>query len=838
MFFIKIMMMKKIIIFALMMGQIVVGLAQRGTLTGHVVDPEKKAPLAYASVGLLKSADSSVVNTQMTDKDGVFAFDAVASGKYHVKIYYVGYKEFISEEIEIGKADYDMGTIVLGELVEMLEKIEVVYKKPLFEQKLGKTIMNVESQPSAAGDNVLELLRKMPGVLVDNSDNISLQGKSGVLILLDDKDPHLSGDDLTNFLKSMPATSIERVEVIKNPSARYDAAGTAGIINLVTKHVRTNGINGSVWAGVSYESDWGTNEGFNLTGRTGKWVLNGSYYYMYSQSKFGFDSDRTSFIGGDTIRQTTNEKAEELWNSHNNFSSHGINFAADCYIDSVNTLSFAYRAQLFDAHFTALSANRIYRNDELTTAFRDVSRSNSFHGNHQFNVNFKHRFDTLGTTLYADATYSFAHDRSLTDREQPFFSDEFVTPLYNSYYKGIKRPGRMHVATAKIDLEIPVNPMLSLECGVKTSFIRNLNINNNYLNDSLMESQSNHFVYSESISAAYVQGNFQPTPMLTVQAGLRAEYAHITGKLLTTDEFNKQDYFDVFPSLQIDYQLPKMNTLSIALRSRITRPDYRSLNPFVDIEDEYNIQTGNPYLAPEYTYTATVDYSWHYMLFASLGYEFMRGGVEDMLYIDKVTNVALSRPENIGKMHGMRASLFANIPVGKWWMMMWNVNYSLGQQTFDYESSTEKSLVSSLQLFTMHTFTFCKHYSIDFGLWWMPLSRNTFGSSKGTVYSWAGFKASMFKDSFTVRLGMRNLFNSSKWVNHDVYPDGTVSNSRWMSGGIGVSLDLSYRFGKQRIQMQQRKGHDDEFDRMGSGSSGGNGGQSGAQGQQSGGQQR
>ena len=143
----------------------------------------------------------------------------------------MGYLDWFSEPFKLSGGSHDLGTIGLRKDSKMLEGATVVYKKPLFEQKMGKTIMNVESHPGTAGDNVLELLRKMPGVMVDNSDNISLQGKSGVLILIDDRDPHLSGDDLANFLKSMPATTIDRVEVMKNPSARYDAAGTSGIIN-------------------------------------------------------------------------------------------------------------------------------------------------------------------------------------------------------------------------------------------------------------------------------------------------------------------------------------------------------------------------------------------------------------------------------------------------------------------------------------------------------------------------------------------------------------------------------------------------------------------------------
>ena len=797
--------------------------AQKGTVRGKLTDAANQAPIGYASVMLLNSADSTIVTGDMSDKDGTFSIQNIPSGNYLVKVTFVGYIDWFSGSFKLSGGTHDLGTITLQKDSKMLEGATVVYKKPLFEQKMGKTIMNVESHPGTAGDNVLELLRKMPGITIDNNDNISLQGKSGVLVLIDDRDPHLSGDDLTNHLKSMPAVMIDRVEVIKNPSARYDAAGTSGIINLVTKKEHRNGINGSVWTGLDYNGSWGTNDGFNLTARVGKWTLSGSYYYMYHASKNGYDGTSVSLIQGDTIKQTANELADEFWNNKSIANFHGINFAADCYIDSVNTLSFSYQGNLFNANWTSDSKNRIYRNNELIQAFENKSLSKINHGNHQMNVNFKHLFDTIGTVLYADATYSINHSRNNNDREQPFYAGNFLTPLYDLHYLGISHPSRMHVATAKIDFEHPFNDLVSIECGVKTSFARNNNNSVNYLNDSLLENKSNHFIYNENIAAAYIQGNFKADEELTIQTGLRAEYTHLKGNLLTTGEINKQDYVDLFPSLQLDYQLPKMNTLSFACRSRISRPNYRSLNPYVDIDDEYNYSTGNPHLKPEYRQSFTVDYSWHYMLFLSAGYAFTRGTVEEMLYTDKVTNVKMTRPENIGKMHAMELSAFANIPIGKRWMMMWNINYHLGKQYFRYETTNTSSLISMVQLYTMHTFTFCKHYSIEIACWWMPKHKETFGTTKGMFFAWGGFKASFFKDAFTVRLGVQDIFNNSQWVSHSVYPDGTVTDMRWKGQSRGVSLNLTYRFGKQRIQMRQRKGHDDEFDRMGGGNNQGTG---------------
>lgn len=820
--------MKRITTLILLMLTMSVAFPQKGSITGKVVEPMQKTPLEFAGVGLLKVADSAVIRSEMTDNEGRFTLSSVPAGHYLIKVYFFGFKDWVSEPVTVGSEPVDLGEISLIYDVEMLQSVDIVYKKPLFEQKLGKTVMNVESQPSAAGDNVLELLRKMPGVTVDNSDNISIQGKSGALILIDDKDPHLSGDDLTNFLKSMPATMIDRVEVMKNPSARYDAAGTAGIINLVTKHDRNTGITGSVWAGADYKSHFGCNAGFNLTARVGKWVLNGSYYYMYNKSKNGFDGSTTSYLHGDTLRQTMNELADELYSNLSRFQSHGANFSADWYIDSVNTLSFSYRGNFFDFNWRSSSHNRLYVNDQLMSAFMNESETHGKHGNHQVNVNYKHSFAHPGTALFADVTYSIDQNRSSVVRNMPYYSDDFITEIRRDQYLRPDIPNPMHVVVGKLDLEHPINDAVSIEVGAKASYARNDNNSINLLNGDTLQEMSNHFLYEEAIAAAYVQGSFQLATNLTAQAGLRGEFCHLRGNLITTGEVNQQNYLDVFPSFQLDYQLPKMNNLSFALRSRISRPNYRSLNPHIDISDEYNLSSGNPYLQPEYMHTFSIDYSWRYMLFASLAYEYTRGTEENMMYTDKLTNVRLSRPENIGKMHAMRASMFLQVPVGKWWMMMWNVSYLLGKQTFEYETQTVSSLKSNVSLYTMHTFTFLKHYSIEVAAWWMPKQKETFGNTRGVFFAWGGFKANFLKDALTLRIGVSDIFNQSNWASSYVYPDGTETSERWIGRQRGVSVNLSYRFGNQRIQVRQRRSNDSEFGRMGGGDGGG---------QQGGGQQ-
>lgn len=802
------------------------GFAQTGAIKGKLIDNEKKSPIIYASVTLMNAKDTSLIKGTMSEKDGSFVLDEVSNGKYIVKAYFLGYTEWYSQVITIGgeRNIAQLGEILLSVSPQMLAGAEIVYVRPMFEQKAGKTVMNVESMPTAGGDNVIELLRKMPGVTVDQNDKISIQGKSGALILIDDRDPHLAGDDLINYLKSMPSSTIDKIEIIKNPSARYDAAGTAGIINIVTKKDNNKGINGSIWAGGNYSGTWQSNQGVNLNAKLNKWVLSGSYYYLYYTGKTGGTAENITFFDGNTTRITSNENKNEIWGNKGNFQMHGFNLGADYYIDAKNSLGVSYRGSLSKGKWNSIIYNRFYFNDVLQQTYKNVGHTDNNDGNHTVNFNYKHSFDSIGKSLYLDVTYSMNDAQSETRRDLQYYTDNFITFNKDLSYNDYSDPNRMQVVTAKLDYEHPINDKIRYECGLKTSFVSNNNNSFNYMNDSLIESKSNHFKYTESISAAYVLANFSVADDVSIQAGLRSEFTYLNGFLITTGETNKQNYIDLFPSLQVDYTLPKSNTLSFNYRSRIYRPDYYSLNPYVSIEDEYNISTGNPKLKPEYQHNFSIEHSWKYMIFSSLSYQYAQGSSTQMLFTDKITNLKTSRPENIGKSHTVSASIYARIPIGKWWVMAYSVSGNCGKEIFDYESKKEVSDIWSFQFYTNHTFTFLKNYALEIAAWGTPQSSQTFGMTPSRLYIWAGIKGSFFKQKLTVKLGVNDLLNNNKWKEQNTYPDSSIANGTWYWNSRGVTLNISYNFGKQNIQPRQRKsGDSEELDRMGGGGNQGSG---------------
>lgn len=794
-----------------------VGIAQRGGVVGIVKDADQNLLLPYASVMLMNTKDTSLVKGAITDKDGIFELQGVANGNYLLKISLIGYEDWYSDHFAITQQQnkIDFKEIPIKISVAALQAAEVTFKKPLFEEKQGKMIMNIEAQPNAAGDNVLDLLKKMPSVTVDQDDKISILGKSGVLVLIDDKQTHLSGDDLTNLLKTMPSASIDKIEVIKNPSARFDAAGTGGVINIVTKKDKNRGINGSAYAAGGYSGSFQHNEGFNLTARLKKIVLSGSYYYFNFKSKNAERSENSSSLNDITTRILTNEKDNEFWNGASKWQSHGYNIGIDYYINKKNTIGFSYRGNLGAGKWEANSNIRIYTSLIPDSSYKRLSMSDFSSNNHAFNLDYKHEIDSIGKNLFVNLTYAINGIQNQSNNELHLYQGDF--DVFNSQYlqKNITGPNNMQVLTAKIDYEHRIDDAVSFEMGIKSSYVFNQHQSDNYVDETLLKEQSNQFRYRENINAGYILCNLTSSHSTDIQAGLRAEYSIIEGFLLTTKEKNRQSYLDLFPSFELNYHLPKSHQLGFSYRSRIQRPDYHVLNPYISITDYFQTTTGNPLLKPEYTHYFAVNHSWKYMLFTSLNYRYSQGEYTDVQTTDLVSLRRLTRPENIGKSHAIGASIYARIPIQQWWIMSYSINGSIGKTIFDYGNQLIAKQTYSSHFYTSQLFSFLKNYSIELSAWGMPPSANVFGSNKGLLSVNAAVKADFFQRTFTVKLSVNDIFNNGKWITDMIYPDGAISRGEWRWESRRAWLHLSYRFGKQDLKLRQKRvGSNEELQRM------------------------
>ena len=802
--------------------------AQNGTIKGVIAGTTDDEKIAYASVTLMKSADTSLIKGVASELDGSFAINNIANGDYIIQVYFAGYSRWFSPRVSITREKniVDLDTVRLTMAANMLSVAEIVVSKPLFEMKHGTMTMNVEADPTATGDNLLELLRKMPSVLVDHEDNVSIEGKSGVTILIDDKPTNLSGDDLNALLKSMSTDMVERIEVMKNPSARYDAEGTGGIINIVTKKEKRLGINGSVNASIGYSKSLKHNEGINLNARSGKLYLTASYSFNNYKSSSSYTGSNQYYRFGDTVFYTTNEMRDELWGSRSLWKAHNFSFGADYAIDKKNSIGISYRGNTSNWSSDGNSTRRIYTNHVLDSSYIDTRESINKSLNQTVNLNYKHSFDSAGKDLFLDVLYSNNSGERNSINELAYYWGESSENIYRKEkLKNITDPTTINVFTVKADYEHPFNDHLKLDVGIKTGFVKNDNNSSSYRDDVIREELLNHFIYKESISAAYAQFSATIKKNLDIRAGLRAEYTWLEGTLATTKESNPQHYTKLFPSFSVGYRLPKNNSLDFSYRHSIYRPGYYNLNPFINTSDPYNWNTGNPNLRPQYAHNLSLNYSWNYKINFWMGYGYVKDSYTNMTFTDPETGVRISLPENIGESHSGNAGLSARFNVGKWWNMNYYLGGNYGRQIFNYEKEVvTKNVFSNWFNFTQ-SFTFLKNYTFDISGYGSLPSEGTFGRNAGRININAGLKANLLKRTLTLRLSINDIFNNGIWKSDYIYPDGStsVSESRWESRSLWLSA--SYRFGKQDIQPRNRRvNNNEELERIGNGGNNGEGG--------------
>lgn len=795
---------------------------QRGTITGSVIDEKEKQKLVYVSAFLFDAKDSSFVKAELTDASGVFKFDMLYNGNYYIQLYYAMYDKWFSDTIKINS---DLRNVSLGEILlipqtHMLKGADIVYMKPLYEEKPGKLIMNVESHPSAAGDNLFELLRKTPSVTIDNDENILINGKSGANLLINNRSSHLSGDELINFLKTTPAATVDKIEVINTPSSKYDADGSAGMINIQLKKDDNFGVNGNVWASGSLSRNYGHSEGVNLNFRVGKLILSTNYNYNLNTYSHGSRS-KTSYIrkDGSTSIITSNEKEEEFWGSESRNSSNSYSFNAEYQLDKKNSFGVTYRGGISNRLSENKNYTRVLRNNFPDSSYCRVSNNQGLNNRNYVSAFYRHDFDTANTN-YFEVDFDYSRNNSESDNHNTFdyYQGDFEQMYNQSTRRVYKYPqlSENYVLEAYYEKE---QGEFSFESGVKSSLSHNNDRSVNYINSTQIGSSTNHFDYLENISGGYFSISTKLDDITYLRAGLRGELSYVKGKLISTGENNSSLYFDVFPNINFDLKLPKKNKVSLSYRSRISRPRFYNLNPFVDVSEQLSISTGNPLLKPEYSHNFSLGYSWNYMLFFNVGYYYTLNEVDYTRVLNPNTGIATRFPQNIGKNQGLNGSVSFFLPVRKWWNMNLYFYSSYGRSVFTYQNKIEQKIVYYNGIHFSQNFNFLKIYSFEMSGYYNLPSQGEWGKTKNALSLNAGFKARFFKKDLTLSLSVNNILNNGSYSWNYLYPDGSTAEGYSIWNTTSLSLRVSYRFGKQ-FEMK-KKAKNGEIENGNGGSNGG-----------------
>jgi len=802
-------------------------LSQAQKITGFVKDQQGKA-LDKTTVSLLRAKDSSVVKLAVTGSNGQYSFIA-GDGRYLVKSTHVGYAPFYSQVFDI-KGEFTVPEIAMVNAASNLAGVTVTAERPIIEVRADKTILNVEGTINAVGYDALELLRRSPGVMIDKDDNVSLAGKNGVQVYIDGKPSPLSGSDLANYLKSLQSAQIEAIEIITNPSARFEAAGNAGIINIKLKKNKTFGTNGSVNAGITQGHYGKYNGGFNLNYRNKTVNIFGNYNYNYGQHLM-----KMNFV---------KEQLDTLFDQKNRMvfknNTHGFKGGVDFFINNKSTFGVMVNGNVANNEFnTAGPMNFIYiPTNQLVKILRAQNTNDMRRNNVNTNLNYRYAV-TGGSELNLDADYGYFKIRSNQFLPNYYYLGDGVTET-NRVINDIQSATDIDLFSLKADYE-KNHKGGRLALGGKIGIVNTDNDFDRYDVYStakvLDTAKSNQFIYKENINALYVNYNKQLKKGVMVQFGLRAENTHSTGHStgfkkngsgwLDYDSTFERDYTDIFPSGAVTFNKDPMRQWTVAYSRRIDRPAYQDLNPFEFKLNEYTFMKGNTLLRPQYTHSFSLTNIYKYKLSTKLNYSHVKdifAQVPDTVAGEATKGFLQKR--NLAKQDVV--SLNISYPFQyKWYSFFVTTNANYSHYSADYGPGNRKVdlKVFSFTYFMQNSFKLGKGWTGEVsGLYLSPSVWQGIIKSKAMGTVDLGLQKVIFKGKGNLKAAVSDVFKTMKWGGTSDFT-GVKSVFNGQGEMPQFKLNFSFRFGSNEVKAARQRASAIEEEKKRAESSGGGMGQ-------------
>jgi len=802
--------------------------SQAQQVTGIVQDEQNK-PLAGASIALKKAKDSSVLKLGVSNSTGKFEFANIPAGNYFINISHVGYNSRNSTPFEVsGEGSVTAPLTPLIKASAELKEAVVTSRKPPVEVKADKIILNVEGSINAVGQDALELLRKSPGVMVDKDDNLSVSGKNGVQVFIDGRPTPLSGKDLSEYLKTLQSSNIESIEIISNPSAKYEAAGNAGIINIRLKKNKSFGTNGTVNAGYNIGTYAKYNGGLSLNHRDGKVNLFGNYNYNHNLNEMNISLYRkqldTLFDQRSVIKNETN--------------SHNFKAGADYFINKKSTIGMIVTGTLSDnaMHSTSRTPISYIPTGVLDRTLQANNSSTGRRDNGNLNLNYRYA-DTSGHEWTMDGDYGIYRIKS--DQMQPnVYFDPSGHPLDSNIYNMLA-PTDIDIYSFKSDYAQNFKKG-RLELGGKFSYVKSGNdfqqfdvIGGGKLIDL---SRSNNFNYKENINAVYANYS-RSLKGWTVQAGLRVENTNAKG---TTNGFQLSNssyvpfdstfdrhYTNFFPSAAVTYNKNPMKQWTMTYSRRIDRPAYQDLNPFEMRLDAYTSMKGNTQLRPQYTNSIGLTYMYKYKLTTTLNYSHVNDVFTQLVDTAEKSKAFLTK-KNLATQDIV--SLNISYPfMYKWYSVFANLNtyYSIYQANFG-TGRTINVNVYSVNVYAQQSARLGKGWTAEIsGFYTSPsIYQGTFKTR--TIWSLdGGISKTVMKTKGTVKASVSDIFNTLHWTSTSDFAGQSINASGHFESRQ-LKLYFTYRFGNTQVKAarQRKLGTEEETKRANSqgGGLGGGGG--------------
>ena len=689
---------------------------------------------------------------------------------------------------------------------KVLHQVIVTAPKNYIEQKIDRTVVNVGALLSNTGANALEVLEKAPGVIVDGNGTISFKGKSGVLVLIDDKPTYLSAANLATYLRSLPSSSLEKIELMDNPPARYDAAGNAGVINIRTKKSTLVGLNGTASASYGQAIYGQTNESLNLNYRVGKINIFANVAYSYRKSWRRLDIDRNYFNATGDLSSSFRQSS--YFRPSN--SSPNLKLGMDYSLSPQTTWGIVLTGSLSPRKDESPVFSFLYdQGGKPDSSITALNTTHSTFSNGGVNLNYNHRFDSAGKSISFDLDYVHYHSGSdqafLNNTLYPDGSPKDSQTILDSL------PSIITIYSAKMDYTLPLKGKAKLEAGVKSSYVSTDNTAdyfNVFNNISMIDTNNtNRFLYKENINAAYINYN-KSWSRFSLQAGLRVEntnaWGHQLGNVVKPDSSFSNHYSNLFPTAYLSYKLNEKGNdlLILSYGRRIGRPFYQDLNPFITLLDKFTYFAGNPFLKPQFSGNYKLSYSYKNFLTVALQYNKTTDVQTET--IEQSGPLFISRTGNIGERINYGLSINAGRQATPWWSF--NIYSEVFSNTFKgalYTGYLDRSAVYCLVNAT-NQFTLPKGWSTELG--GIYISRRVNGQfiNNATWLINAGLQKKVLHNKGAVRLNVRDIFHtfSSSGVIDNI-PNATANYRNYLDSQV-ATISFSYTFGKQNNAVRKR----------------------------------
>ena len=779
--------------------------AAQATATGTVLDKAGQ-PLGFATAVLLALPDSAIANSQTTTELGAYTFGGVKPGRYCVKAMMMSYTSARSAGFVVGGEAIAVPALRLTAAATTLKEVTVVGTTPMLEQHADRTIVNVD-RLNTAGETALDIMRKAPGVTLDKDDNILYRGSAGVNVMIDGKLTYMSGAALSSYLKSLPASAVSQIELMPNPPASMDAAGTAGVLNIKLKRSQLPGLSGTYTLGLGqgrYEKSWaGTNLAYNV----GK-------VRLFARA----DAGRYNSFNRLTMIRTIGDSLfnqENVWRPLTYAGTYSA--GADVALTAKQSIGVQLRGGLDQTD--AVSTSNSVTTDLAGTpgGRRQMTNPKNSSGNNQaLNLYYKFALDSAGREL--SATADFVRYGNTNDQR---FNNVIFAPNAEQ-----GRPAEQlrsaassetAIRAAKIDYVHPfAGTKWRAETGAKTSWVTSRSaiqfdklLDSSWQTDAL---RTNQFAYDEHITAGYVSVN-TTLNRLELKAGLRGELTQTTGTPAVGPTIART-YFQLFPSAFANYKVDDNNQVSASVSRRITRPAYQNLNPFLNYTDFYTAQQGNPFLAPSLSQSLVLNYLHKDFQVLSLSYLHETNSVNEVISQNDVTKVSTSTPQNLAQTSTLTLSSGGHTDITKVWGVDNQLSGSYTQVSTTIQDQAVRLASYNWEASSNHTFILPRSYKLMVGGEYSSPGVMGLFHTKASGSVNLGLKKQIWAERATFSLRVADVFNTSRFRSTLNYNNiNQTWNNQWESRR--VTLTFTCKIGSGKTQARRAAASADEEGRVG-----------------------